>query len=389
LQVRKIDEGVKQIESEAFETLEHLVDINSLTANAEGIQQAGRLIADTGRHHGIEFRKVFTAAEPTGPFHLFCDGRAEANSAPFYAILGHFDTVHEPRSPFNRYRREGDRLYGPGILDMKAGLLAALYAIVIVRSVTGINNLPVKLLFNCDEETGSRDSRRIIEAETTGAAGAFVFEGRRDSDHALVTARKGILMGSMQVHGKAAHAGEEPERGASAIIEAAGKILRMHRLTDPEGGTVVNVGTVAGGTVANQIPDFCSAQIDVRFKTKPDGERVFQQIADIMSETSIAGTRTEYELVTARPPFVQTTKAGSLLDRYQEAANHFDVPLSQRAAGGGSDANLTAALGVPTLDGLGPEGDGAHTRAEYINRQSFVDSIKVFALFLSRLIITS
>jgi glutamate carboxypeptidase len=389
LEARKIDEAVEQIQAEAFEVLAQLVDTNSFTPNAEGIQQAGRRIADAGRHRGIEFQPVFTAGEPAGPFHLFYDGRTEADSTPFYAVLGHFDTVHEPQSPFQRCRRAGDRLYGPGILDMKAGLLAALYAVVVVRVVTGMEHLPVKLLFNCDEETGSQDSRRLIEAETAGAAGAFVFEGRRDSDHALVTARKGILMGAMQVHGRAAHAGEEPEKGASAIVEAAGKILRLHRLIDPDSGTVVNVGTVAGGTVANQIPDFCSAQIDVRFKTKPDGERVSQQIADIMAETTVAGTRTAYELVTARPPFVQTAAARRLLARYKEAANHFGVPLSERAAGGGSDANLTAALGVPTLDGLGPEGDGAHTQAEYIVKQSFVDSIRVFALFLSHLIINS
>jgi glutamate carboxypeptidase len=280
-------------------------------------------------------------------------------------------------------------LYGPGILDMKAGVLAALYAVVVAKTVTGMDRLPVKLLFNCDEETGSRDSRRLIEAETADAAGVFVFEGRRDSDHALVTARKGILMGAMQVHGRAAHAGEEPEKGASAIVEAADKILRLHRLNDPAGGTVVNVGTVAGGTVANQIPDHCSAQIDVRFKTEADGERVAQQIADIMAETAIAGTRTEYELVTARPPFVQTEEGRRLLDGYKQAAKDFGLDFSERAAGGGSDANLTAALGVPTLDGLGPEGDGAHTQHEYIVRQSFVDSIKVFALFLSRAIVTS
>jgi glutamate carboxypeptidase len=163
----------------------------------------------------------------------------------------------------------------------------------------------------------------------------------------------------------------------------------LHRLSDPAGGTVVNVGTVAGGTVANQIPDLCSAQIDVRFKTQADGERVSRQIEDIMADTVIAGTRTEYDLVTARPPFVQTAEGRRLLDGYKQAAKDFGLEFSERAAGGGSDANLTAALGVPTLDGLGPEGDGAHTQHEYIVRQSFVDSIKVFALFLSRSIVTS
>jgi glutamate carboxypeptidase len=388
LEAHIIEEAVKQIQPEALEVLEQLINTNSFTSNTEGIRQTGRRIADAGKRHGIEFRQIFKAGEPDGPFHLFYDGRSETNSTPFYSVIGHFDTVHQPQSPFRRYHSEGDRLYGPGILDMKAGLLASLYAVVVAMTVTGIERPPVKLLFNCDEETGSRDSRRLIEAETASAAGAFVFEGRRDGDHALVTARKGILMGKMQVQGLAAHAGEEPEKGVSAIVEAASKILQLHRLNDTDTGVVVNVGTVAGGTVANQIPDHCSAQIDVRFKTKPDGEHVSRQIADIMAQSVIAGTRTEFELVTARLPFVQTPDARRLFVGYKRAANHFGLDLSERMAGGGSDANLTAALGVPTIDGLGPEGGGAHTEDEYIVKQSFADSIKVFALFVSRLIMT-
>jgi glutamate carboxypeptidase len=387
LEAYKINQALEQIQSEAYEVLEQLINTNSFTANAAGIKQTASCIVDAGKRHGIKFQPFSTAGEPGGPFHLLYDGRDRADSTPFYALIGHYDTVHKPQSPFDRFRSEGERLYGPGILDMKAGVLTALYAVAVTQAAAGVERLPIKILFNCDEETGSRDSSHMIKKETADAAGAFVFEGRRDSDHALVTARKGILMGSMQVYGRAAHAGEEPEKGASAIVEAAGKILRLNGLIDPESGTVVNVGKVTGGTVANQIPDYCSAQIDVRFKTQADCERISRQIADIMAETAVNGTRTAYELVTARPPFVQTAEARLLLDRYKQAASEFGVVLSERSAGGGSDANLTAALGVPSLDGLGPEGDGAHTSSEYIVRQSFVDGIKVFALFLSRLII--
>jgi glutamate carboxypeptidase len=383
LQTHDIEAAVARIEPEALEVLQRLVDTNSFSANTEGIRQTGEHIAAVGRHHGIDFRQVPVSGPPEARFHLLYDGRPPEDTRPFYVLLGHFDTVHEPQSGFRRFRREVGRWFGPGVLDMKAGLLTALYAVVVVREVTGQTRLPVKLLFNCDEETGSRDSAALIEQETAGAAGAFVFEGRRENDPALVTARKGIQMGSMLVHGRAAHAGEAPEKGASAIVAAAEKILQLHRLNDPGTGTVVTVGTVTGGTVANQVPDFCRAQIDVRFTTAAEGERVARQIAAIMAETSLAGTRTEYELVTVRPPFVQTEAGRRLLVAYQQAAARFGLAISERSAGGGSDANLTAALGVPTLDGLGPEGDGPHTDAEYIVARSFTDSIKAFALFLA------
>jgi len=381
-----INAAVEQIRSEALAMLQRLVDINSFSANAEGLRQTGYQIAAAGRHHGIKFRQVAVAGPPNERFHLVCDGRAPGDTGPFYVLLGHFDTVHEPQSTFRRLHSEADRLYGPGVLDMKAGLLAALYAVVVLRQVSGRGRLPLKILFNCDEETGSRDSAPLIEQEVAGAAGAFVFEGRRDSDHALVTARKGIQMGSMQVHGRSAHAGEEPEKGASAIVEAAGKIMQLDRLSDPADGTVVTIGTVTGGTVANRIPDSCRAQIDVRFTDAAAGKRVAQKIDRIMNQTAVAGTHTEYQLVTVRPPFVQTAAGRQLLERYKQAAAKFGVQLCERSTGGGSDANLTAAAGVPTLDGLGPEGDGAHTEAEYIVTKSFDDSIKVFALFLADLL---
>jgi glutamate carboxypeptidase len=389
METGKIEKEVAKIRQEAFDVLERVVNSNSFTANADGIDQTGRLIAAAGRKHGIDFRQMPVAGEPAGRYHLFYDGSPGGALAPYYTVLGHFDTVHEPDSPFNRLRAENNRLYGPGVLDMKAGLLAALYAIVVVKAATGIDNLPVKILFNCDEETGSRDSGKLIEQQMTDAAAAFVFEGRREADHALVTSRKGIVMGSLQVHGKAAHAGEEPEKGASAIAEAAAKILKLQQLNDPHSGTQVNVGTVSGGTVANQIPDFCHAQIDIRFNTDAARDQVTRQIQDIMQTVTTPGTRTAYELVQARPPFVQTAAAKRLLGLYLQAAGQFGLKLSERSAGGGSDANLTAALGVPTLDGLGPEGDGAHTGEEYIVGQSFLESIQVFSLFFARLILNS
>lgn len=217
--VNRIEKAVAAIRDEAFESLERLVEINSFSGNERGLALAADFLAETAARHGMAFQKVPVASATVHADHLFYDGTSGANT-PFCGIIGHFDTVHPPDGPFQNFSDAGDRLVGPGILDMKSGVLTALYSLAAAKSLTGRNALPVKVLFNCDEETGSTDSRRLIEREMKGARAAFIFEGRRAADNALVTARKGILMGWMEVAGRAAHAGEEPEKGANAIVEA-------------------------------------------------------------------------------------------------------------------------------------------------------------------------
>ena len=379
MSTHNIGHHFQPLQEQAMSDLSRLVNTNSFTGNIQGLQKAGDVISDIARQNGLLLEKVPARGEVDGADHLFLDAAGET---PFWGIIGHFDTVHQPGSSFDRFQDNGDILTGPGVQDMKSGIVTAIYGLRIAREVLGLQDLPVKIVFNCDEEIGSPDSRTLIEKKMAGAQGALIFEGRKAGDNALVTSRKGIMMGQMQVRGKAAHAGEAPQDGANAIVQAAHAITALDALTDLERGLVLTTGTISGGQVANQIPDICTSSIDVRFRNTRDGREVQAAIQEIMHTVHVPGCCTEYALTTVRPPFEQSPENERLWQAYSLAAAELGVTVNQREAGGGSDGNLTAALGVPTLDGVGPAGDHAHTHQEYILKESFFQSIQIFALFL-------
>lgn len=375
---------VESLQQEILYHLENVVDINSNSSNTIGLRDMAVAIETIAASYNISFRRVPVAGERKEPFHLLYDGTA-GSSEKFYGIIGHFDTVHMPDSKFVFGKRDDGKLYGPGLLDMKGGIIAALYSAIIVQEFSG-KNLPLKIIFNCDEEVGSPDSRALIERTMDGAAGVFVFEPTRSHHRGPVVARKGILMGSMQVSGIPAHAGDNPEEGADAIVEAAGKILALHQLNNSETGTVVTVGKIKGGDAANQIPDHCACDLDVRISSTAEQDKVLQAIQEIMTATTVSGTQTTYNIASVRPPFEADSKSQELFGEYRKAATEFGLDTTSFTSGGGSDGNLTAARGIATLDGLGPGGHGAHTNDEYIYEQSLWDAICVFTLFFGRLI---
>lgn len=382
---KRIEDRLAPLEEEALADLARLVDTNSFTGNVNGVNAVAGLIVDMARKNGLNLERVPAGGNSAGAHHLIA---ADTGDAPAYGIIGHFDTVHPPESSFDRLIDRGDTLTGPGVQDMKSGIVAAIYGLRVAREVTGIDALPVRIVFNCDEETGSVDSRPLIERVMQGVRGAFIFEGHSASDYCLVTRRKGIIMGHMQVAGRAAHAGEAPAQGASAIVEAAHKITALDALTDLDSGRVVTTGKIKGGEVANQIPDHCRSTIDVRFRTPADEMALKAAIGDIMTRTHIPGCTTDYQLTTVRPPFLKTEESEILRRQYEHVAAEFGIKLGEKEGGGGSDGNLTAAMGIATIDGVGPAGDFAHTDNEYIQKASFFDAVKIFALLLTQLLQT-
>lgn len=369
--------------SEALDFLKALVSGNSFTGNPNGLRETGERIMAKGREHGVVFEKKHIDDDPGKPFHLIYAPAGQKSD--FYGLIGHFDTVHPPDSPFSAVSEVDDRLYGPGIQDMKSGIASALFSCVVLRRLLGPDGVPVRIIFNCDEETGSKDSRSLIESELTGAAGAFVFEGHYAANPAVVTSRKGIVMGKVVTRGRSAHAGEAPQEGANAIVEMAHKVALLDRLNDLPAGRVATTGTIRGGVAANQIPARCEAELDFRFNTPEDEQRLWREATDILEKQFIPGTTTEFELETVRPPFVRTPASERLRDLYLAAAGRFGRTLGEVAVGGGSDGNLTAAMGVPTLDGLGCAGDGPHTDGEYIRKASLLESIQHFTMFFYQL----
>lgn len=367
------------LKTQALNDLARLVNANSFSGSKENLATAGDLIMEIAAGNGLKLAKY-----PTGDkaaFHLTCD----TDDPDFIGVIGHFDTVHPPESPFRTFSDRGETLTGPGVQDMKSGIIAAIYGLRVAREALGVSALPVKIVFNCDEETGSIDSRPLIESLMKGARAAFIFEGKKFPDNALVTSRKGIMMGEMVVKGKNAHAGEAPHEGASAVVEAAHKIVALDGLTDLDEGVVVTTGKVKGGKVPNQIADLCTSSIDIRFRTREHETMLRGAVEHIMAETHVPGCTTDYVLETARPPFVKDPGCEALKQQYVDAAAEFGIPVPETDAGGGSDGNLTAAMGIPTIDGLGPSGDFPHTDKEYIHKASFFSAVEVFALLLSRI----
>jgi glutamate carboxypeptidase len=276
--------------------------------------------------------------------------------------------------------RDGARLCGPGVYDMKAGLAMFLALIEALAALELTPPRPITVLFTSDEEIGSPSSRPFIEAQAREAEYVLVPEPPM-ADGGLKTARKGVGRFTIEIEGKAAHSGVAPELGASAILELAHQILRVQGLNAPEAGTTVNVGVIQGGTAANVVPARALAQVDVRATTRLAAENVERSLRNLNPVTP--GTRINVEGSFNRPPMERTAAIAALFERAREIAAGIGIDLTEGATGGGSDGNFTAALGIPTLDGLGVLGGGAHADNEHI----VIDSLPERAALLAALLL--
>lgn len=294
-------------------------------------------------------------------------------------LLGHTDTVHPVgTNSQNPTRIEGDKLYGCGIFDMKANIVLMLEALRYFV-VTGTKPLrPITILLSCDEEVGSHTGREFVEREAANAAACFVLEP--SSDGKVKTGRKGTGMFKLIAHGIPAHAGLEPDKGANAIVELSRQIERLHALANSAIGTTVNVCTIKGGTTSNVIPEFAECEIDVRFSSMAEAERVD---AGIRSLTPF-DERVTLELLGGinRPPLERTDAVVALFEKARAVAASFDYDLGETQVGGASDGNFVAALRVPVIDGLGLAGAGAHTLGEYILMSDIANRATLVTLLL-------
>lgn len=284
-------------------------------------------------------------------------------------LLGHFDTVWPigqlARMPL---KREGGRLYGPGVFDMKAGIgLATLATRALLDR--GVPAARIVMLWTTDEEIGSLTSRALIEAEASKSDAVLVFEPSLPGG-ALKTSRKGVGQFEMIARGVSAHAGLDPGKGVNAIRELARQIVAIDDLQDPENGVTVTVGIVSGGTRANVIPAEARATIDARANTRADAERVQRAMRALKPQ--ISGAQIEVTGGFARPPLERTADVVKIFELAKSVAAEIGVTLEEGSAGGGSDGNFTAALGIPTLDGFGAIGDGAHAIHEHVEIDALV-----------------
>ena len=343
-----------------------LVEEESPSGDLEGSRAVVGLLARAAGEIGcVEHVERIPATEDYGEhlrIHAF--GRARAGE-PSTLLIGHTDTVHPRGSLRERPWRESEgRIFAPGIFDMKANCALALEALRACAQLSCAPSRPVVLLLTCDEESGSlQGGRALVEEAARDAAAVLVLEPPA-ADGRVKTARKGTGVYSIVVHGRAAHAGLDPEKGASAILELARQIERLHALSDLEAGTTVNVGVVEGGTRSNVVAAEARAEVDVRFRTAHEARRIEEAVRNLTPFDE--RVRLAVEGGINRPPMERTEATARLFEQARAVAAALDFELGEASVGGASDGNFASALGVPVLDGLGIEGDGAHADHEHI-----------------------
>ena len=344
------------------QTIHQLVEIESPSDNKDAVDRLGKLLA--GRFEGLGGHAKFHRAQKFGD-HLQVDFVGTGRGKPVL-LLGHLDTVYPLGTLATMPSRVASgRLSGPGAFDMKSGIALMLHAIEALRAWhEDVLPRPVIVLLVSDEEVGSDTSRRITENLARQSAAVLVFEPSHGPNGAVKTARKGIGEYVLKVTGKAAHSGLDFEKGQSAIVELARQIVAIQKLIDLKRGLTLNVGTVQGGTRVNVIPAEASAVLDVRVARKQDADGIDRKLRSLKP----FNRKCKLEITGGmnRPPMERTSSVAALYKKAAEIAKQIGWKLEEAAVGGGSDGNFIAALGIPTLDGLGGVGEGAHATHESI-----------------------
>jgi len=311
-------------------------------------------------------------------------GASVGNQRRNIVLMGHRDTVFPKGEPTRRpFTIEGDRAYGPGVADMKAGLVMNMFVLAAFRKFGGAPG-PLVALFTGDEEIGSPEGRPVIEAEARGARVVFNSEPGRP-DKGVVTGRKGGVFMVFDIEGKAAHSGGNFEQGISAIGELAAKITAIHALTDLERGITLNVGLVQGGQSVNTVAPWAQGQIDLRYVEPADRDEVMAKIEGIIAKSFVPGTRAKLTIKGEFLPLTQDDASARVYKLYHAAAKEAGFDAKPNFSGGCADSGFTAAMGAPTICAVGPVGGKAHSPEEYLELDSLVPRAQALARAILRL----
>lgn len=361
----------------AMEALvERLVVQNSFTQNRRGVEAVANLAA--GQLRTLALDVELRASQRFGPHVIFA---GKAPGAPLY-LLGHTDTVHPPGAG-EGFRREGDRAVGPGAYDMKGGIAVLLFGLAAAKRAGLLERVPLRGVLVADEEVGSPESQAIIRAHAAGAAAGLCFESGRPGD-LLITERKGGGSLEAQARGVAAHAGNEPEKGRSAIWSLARFIDRVQALGEAGRGVSVNVGLVTGGSARNTVPAEARCELDLRFTSADDGRELVEAVRAAAAQAAIDGTSIDLVEASWREPLVRTPASGALAKAYGECQRECGMGMGESPlVGGGSDACTLGAMGIPTIDGLGARGRGFHSVREEVDLTSLVPKAMALLRFLA------
>ncbi len=376
-----IEDAIRAIEPAYLADLERLVNIDCGSYTPAGVEEVATFVAGFLANLGAE---VASHPDPNGRLGPTIVGsvRGAAGAGPRLLLIGHMDTVFDPGTAAERpFRIEGGQAFGPGVTDMKSGLLTGLYGLRALIELTRAGGLPfeqIVFVANPDEEIGSPSSSPHIRALATDADACFVLECARANGD-IVSSRKGTLDLVLTVHGRAAHAGVEPEKGRSAILEAARIVRDLHALNGRWPGVTVNAGVISGGTRPNVVAERCVLEVDVRATDAASQDEAEAAIRALAAATGVPDTTVEVERRARHRPMEKLERAGRLVDHAVAIAGRLGFEVKDTATGGASDANTTSGLGVPTLDGLGPIGGNDHSPAEYLDLGSVVPRTALFA----------
>jgi glutamate carboxypeptidase len=350
---------------EMLQSLQQIVEIESPSDNKAAVDKLGEFLAQQFSNLGGRVR-IHRASDYGN--HLQIEFASGPGHKPVM-LLGHFDTVWPlgtlPRMPF---RIESGRVYGPGVLDMKAGIVMMIYAVLALREARATHR-PVTIFLDTDEEVGSASSRFITESIARECEAVLVLEPGQGPQGHLKTSRKGVGDFVIRVKGRASHAGVDFEKGQSGIVELARQILEITKFVDPARGITVNPGVVQGGTRSNVVAAEAWTHVDIRLARMADKAELEQKFANLRPFNPECSIEVTGGL--NRPPMERTAGTVRLFELAQSLAKELGMELAESATGGGSDGNFTSALGIPTLDGLGAAGEGAHAVHESIFLDEF------------------
>ena len=374
---RQVLSHIRDQQESLITLLRHMVEAESPSSRPEAHRLILSVVTEAFRDLGF---KVTRLSGYSAHKHVFARPRERAKGRPLQLLLGHYDTVWPLGTVAERpFTVDDNIIRGPGVFDMKGGLVQMVSALRAIRDLGLQTSLEPIVFINSDEEIGSRTSTRYVRTLAKCAQRAFVLEPAMGEEGMIKTERKGIGRFTITVHGKAAHAGLDPEGGASAILELSHVIQSLFALNDADQGITVNVGTIDGGLQPNVIAPHSQCVVDVRVPTLADGDRIEKEIHSL--EPVTPGVRLSIEGRIGRPSMEFTLRNNALWKNARALAEELGIDLQQGRAGGGSDGNTTSQY-TATLDGLGPVGHGAHAEREFLYIDKTLERAALLALLL-------
>lgn len=365
-------------EGEMFSLLKELVLIQSGSYHKAGVDAVAEKIREILEDGSISVRIIEQKKHGN---HLVVTTPPASKGEKGLLIVGHMDTVFPENTPFRWYREDEENVYGPGVIDMKGGLVAGIFALKALEDVGVLEKIPIRFVFNSDEEIGSPTSRDLIRRMADESYCGFVLECGAP-DGGIVTGRKGKIGLTLTTRGSAGHAAQAGRDKSSAVLCLSHKVIMLEAMNDPDQGVSVNVGTIKGGIGDNTVAEEATAGVDIRYLQPPQRGEILSRVDTVVKTSKVPGGTGKMEITSERPPMPVTERNRELFTILRKQAERIGISIKEELRSGVSDANIIAERGIPVLDGLGPIGGRDHSDKEYMIKKSLLPRTQLFALTL-------